>query len=199
MPDQFFDYIYLTGLMVASGIRSVYGRRHKRTPIVARRKEPHLVWLFMILWGVSQIIPFFYVFSGWLEFADYGLPVWLKSIGAVIFIFGIWFIFRSHADLGRNWRPYMEIVEEHTLITGGVYQYIRHPMYAAHIFYSLGQGLLLGNWLAGWLALVCFIPVYYLRVPGEEKMLMEQFGDEYRSYKTRTGGILPRFSSRNES
>jgi protein-S-isoprenylcysteine O-methyltransferase Ste14 len=195
--EHLFNYLFIAGLVTASSIRSVYGRRHKRTEIATSFKEPLLVWPFLALWGLSQIIPFFYIFTNWLDFASYDLPVWVKSIGAVIFFFGVWLLFRSHEDLGRNWRPTLEIVEEHTLVTNGVYRRIRHPMYAAHLLYSLGQGLLLNNWLAGWLALITFIPIYYLRVPGEENMLSERFGRDYSSYSAETGRVFPRLSWRN--
>jgi protein-S-isoprenylcysteine O-methyltransferase Ste14 len=34
--------------------------------------------------------------------------------------------------------------------------------------------------------------MYYARVADEERMLVEQFGDEYRDYMRRTGRLLPR-------
>jgi len=40
------------------------------------------------------------------------------------------------------------------LIKHGVYRSIRHPMYASIWLWSLGQGLLLQNWFAGWFAFV---------------------------------------------
>lgn len=33
----------------------------------------------------------------------------------------------------------------------------------------------------------------FARIPKEEKMLLEQFGDEYRAYMKQTGRLLPRF------
>ena len=51
--------------------------------------------------------------------------------------------------------------------------------------------MLLENWFAGLSALVSFAPLYYLRVPREESMMREFFGDEYREYMTRTGRIFP--------
>ena len=52
---------------------------------------------------------------------------------------------------------------------------------------------MLPNWIAGWAALVCFLPVYWLRVPHEEQMMLEHFEEEYRWYVNRTGRITPRF------
>jgi len=66
-------------------------------------------------------------------------------------------------------------------------------MYAAHLLWAIAQGLLLENWLAGWAFLVISVPFYLLRVPKEEKMMLEQFGQEYRQYISRTGRIIPYF------
>jgi protein-S-isoprenylcysteine O-methyltransferase Ste14 len=37
-----------------------------------------------------------------------------------------------------------------------------------------------------------FVPFYFLRVPAEEKMMQETFGDEYRKYMKETGRVLPK-------
>jgi protein-S-isoprenylcysteine O-methyltransferase Ste14 len=65
-------------------------------------------------------------------------------------------------------------------------------MYASHLLWSLGQALLLHNWLAGFAGLVGFLPLYLVRVPEEERMMLDHFGDDYRAYAARTGSILPR-------
>ena len=86
----------------------------------------------------------------------------------------------------------LEIREEHSLVTQGVYRYTRHPMYAAHWLWGIAQALLLQNWIGGLSMLAAFIPLYLYRVPREEQMMLEHFGDEYRSYMDRAGGVVPR-------
>ena len=54
-------------------------------------------------------------------------------------------------------------------------------------------GLLLQNWIVGPAFLVTFVPFYLLRVPSEERMMLDVFGDQYRDYRKRTGRILPKF------
>jgi protein-S-isoprenylcysteine O-methyltransferase Ste14 len=58
--------------------------------------------------------------------------------------------------------------------------------------WGFAQALLLQNWIAGLSMLVFFLPVYLYRVPREEQMMLEHFGEEYRSYMNRTGRIIPR-------
>jgi protein-S-isoprenylcysteine O-methyltransferase Ste14 len=143
--------------------------------------------------GIAMILPFIFIFTPLLNFADYRLPAWLGWIGTAVFAMALLFLWRSHADLGRNWSAILRISPEHTLVTEGVYRHIRHPMYTAHLLWAIGQGLLLENWLAGWAFLVVFVPLYLIRAPKEERMMLEQFDERYRQYITRTGGIIPRF------
>jgi protein-S-isoprenylcysteine O-methyltransferase Ste14 len=104
----------------------------------------------------------------------------------------IWVLWRAHADLGRNWSPSLEIPEGQSLVTNGIYHYIRHPIYASVLLSGLAQALLLQNWLAGLSGLAVFLLTYLLRVPREEQMMVETYGDAYRAYMNQTGGIIPR-------
>jgi len=192
--DNIFEIIFLAGFVVGSMMRKVYTFRCRGDKTANKCKSV----LDIILIGVSGVglaAPLFYLFTSWLDFADYDLPGWLGWIGTAVFAAALLLLWRSHADLGRNWSAILKIRQEHTLVTNGVYRHIRHPMYAAHLLWAIAQGLLLGNWLAGWIFLVAFVPMYLVRAPEEEKMMLEQFGQEYRQYISRTGGIIPRFWS----
>jgi protein-S-isoprenylcysteine O-methyltransferase Ste14 len=129
---------------------------------------------------------------GLLWFADYRQPAFIPPIGVAFMVVAIWLFWRSHADLGLNWSPTLEIRKDHQLVTGGVYRRIRHPMYASIILFSTAQALLLPNWLAGFSALVPFALLYFIRTPREEQMMCNIFGDEYRTYMQRTRRLIPR-------
>lgn len=193
MLDSFFKGSYLIGLIVGSVVRTWYGKKYKQSRIKHGYQEGPAVWLLMSLWGVAQIMGLLYVLTSWLDFADYQLPIWAGCGGVAIFAVALWLLWRSHADLGRHWSATLEIRQGHSLITDGVYRTIRHPMYLAHWLWSIAQALLLQNWIAGLAGLVVFVPLYLLRVPREEQMMLEQFGQEYRLYMNRTGRVIPRF------
>ena len=189
--DTIFEVIFLVGFVIGTIIRKIYTSPGRHSKAVRKHKSTMDVVL-LGLAGTGLFLPLVYLFTPWLDFADYDLPGWLGWIGAVVFAGAIVLLWRSHVDLGRNWSPTLQIRPEHSLITHGVYRHIRHPMYAAHLLWAIAQGLLLANWLAGWIFFVTSIPLYLYRMPKEEQLMLDQFGGDYRRYKTRTGGMIPR-------
>lgn len=190
--DTLFKAVFLVGFVAGSVIRKIYTFRCRHGKAV--RKYKSVVDIILIsAAGLGMTLPLFYIFTPLLDFADYRLPAWLGWIGTAVFAMALLLLWRSHADLGRNWSAILQIRPEHTLVTNGIYRHIRHPMYAAHLLWAIAQGLLLENWLAGWAFLVVFVPLYLIRAPKEEQMMLEQFGEQYRQYISRTGGIIPRF------
>jgi hypothetical protein len=58
--------------------------------------------------------------------------------------------------------------------------------------WTLAQLLLLQNWITGLSGLICFLPLYLYRVPREEQMMIDTFGEEYLDYMSKTPRLLPR-------
>lgn len=151
----------------------------------------------MALYFVGLVLlPAVFLFTRFIDFANYPLPGWVRPIGGLVFFAGVWLLDLSHRDLGKNWTAGLEVTKEHTLVTTGSFSRVRHPMYAAHWLMAVGQLLLLPNWLAGAANLVAFAPLYLLRVQQEEAMMIAHFGDQYRSYMQRTGRVFPRGGAR---
>jgi len=129
---------------------------------------------------------------GLLRFADHPLWAWRLPAGVAVLMAAAVLFYRAHADLGTNWSPTLTVRQEHTLVTSGVYARIRHPMYSSMVLLSLGQALVVPNWvgaLAGPIAVALFLSA---RVGHEERMMLDTFGDEYRAYASRTGRLLPK-------
>ena len=192
MFENLFTVSYLIGLIVGSFIRAWYLRKYKQDRKAIFREGGFVVGLLASLWGVAILLPLLYMFTRWLSFADFDLPVWGGWIGVATFAVALWLLWRSHADLGRNWRVTTEIREGHKLVTSGIFRYIRHPMYSAHFLWGIAQALLIHNWIAGLASLIIFLPMYLLRVRREEQMMLEKFREEYRLYVRQTGRIIPR-------
>ncbi len=72
------------------------------------------------------------------------------------------------------------------LRTGGLYRFYRHPIYMGNQVFAIGVCILLGSWIALILCFVVLIPVNIFRAKYEERLLVEEFGDEYREFQKRT-------------
>lgn len=171
-------------------LRSPKYRKSSKSKLETKYKNK-LDRIFVIVQLVGMIvIPIVYLSAGMLDFADYRLPVWVGLLGSVILAFSMWLLWKAQIDLGKNWSPKLRIKEEHYLVTEGVYRYMRHPMYNAHWLLGIAQLFLLQNWIVGPATLLTFLPFYIYRVPREEMMMLEQFGDNYRLYMKKTGRIV---------
>jgi len=191
MSNPIFKLIYFIELVIISVVRSLGTTKYRKLSTVKDRGST-LDTILLALNGVGMIVPVVYVCSSVLDFADYSLPDWLRWIGVLMFAAASVMLWMTHRDLGRNWTPTLGLREEHTLVTEGIFKYIRHPMYAAHLLWAIAQPLILTNWIAGFSFLIPQIPQYLLRIEDEEQMMLEQFGTQYQEYMDRTGRFLPR-------
>ena len=192
MFNSTFKIVYFILFMVISTVRKYFtGKQAKKG--MAKEKRTGLDIFFLVINGIGMVIPLIYVFTSKLDFANYFLPDWVGWLGVLIILDAAWLLFLSHRDLGRHWTISVGLREGHTLITTGIYKYLRHPMYAAHMVWAIGQILILHNWIAGYSFIVTMLPFYFYRSRKEEEMLIEEFGDEYREYKQKTGALFPKF------
>ena len=183
--------VFVAFLAAYLSIRGVFMHRARRDKQVSRADARDR--LLIALMGIGQIVlPLLFVWTPRLAFADRAQPAACTVLGVVAMASGLWLFWRSHADLGDSWSVTLELNADHRLVTRGVYRFVRHPMYTSFFVSGLGQALLLANWVAGPSALVAVALLVLVRVPHEEKMMIDQFGDEYRDYMRRTGGLVPR-------
>lgn len=128
-------------------------------------------------WLSGFFLPHFVKTSS-LILNSYHIVGWaLVGIGFVLFLVGAGQIYyHKFAQKGA--------------VTGGLYNVIRHPQYGA--FAIMGFGLLLA-W-PRFTVLIMFITmlfVYYLLAKKEEKECLQEFGDSYKAYQTKTAMFVP--------
>ena len=191
LPVWIAKAVILAGMVAMMAIRAPHGRR-SRSVTVARSHKTALETLLLVFAWIGFLVPLIWIVSPAFSFADYSLGVGPLVAGVTCLAIGLWLLFRSHADLGTNWSITLEVREGHRLITHGVYRGVRHPMYSALALYSVGQALVIPNWVAGLSNLVAFAVLFALRVGAEEKMMGQQFGNEYAAYMARTKRLIPR-------
>lgn len=115
-------------------------------------------------------------------------PLWTQLLGFLaiaLCMIGVWQVFRYNSFAAPQVR--IQADRGQHAITDGPYRIVRHPMYAAALFYFLGAPLLLGSWW-GLLPVPVFIVGLGARAVGEERMLLRAlpgYGDYVRRVKFR--------------
>jgi len=131
---------------------------------------------------------------GW---AALPLPGALRWAGLALGVAALALLQWAQWALGRNWSLRVQVLTSHELVVSGPYRWVRHPMYAAGLLASVSVLLLSANWLVGGSWLVMCVWQFALRIPLEEKLMTEQFGDAYRQYARTTGRLIPRVRPRS--
>ncbi|GAB4189193.1 MAG: protein-S-isoprenylcysteine O-methyltransferase [Roseiflexaceae bacterium] len=191
MPDRLLIACYGIGILIEMVVRIPIDRQRRQNRITVDRADRLERLVLGLLFLGTLPLPLVYALTPWLSFADYDLPAWAGALGIVVEVLALLLFWRAHTDLKANWSPSLQIRDRHELVTTGIYHYIRHPMYASQWLWVLAQALLIQNWIAGLGGLLLFLPLYLLRVPREEQMMLEAFGETYRAYMHRTGRVLP--------
>ena len=144
----------------------------------------------LILIGfIVSIIDFVYVQK--LVFQS----VWVIT-GVPILLFGVAMRFLPRrrlikAGFGSIWKtPFLQIVENHRLVTDGYYKHIRHPIYLGEIGRALGLAITLSS-LYGLVFMIIGTVFLLIRIEIEEKMLIVTFGEEYIEYQKNTKKLIP--------
>lgn len=116
--------------------------------------------------------------------------------GLCLALVGILIRYKARRDLNTYFSHTVQIVNNHKLITNGIYQYIRHPAYVGTFLIFIGLFLMYYT--------VFFVPFIILglvfgikRVESEEKMLINYFGNEYIKYSKNVGRFLPNIGGKN--
>jgi len=183
--------IWFAGLVGWYIIRHPFERKAKKIGVsksLFDRRESGL--LAIALLGLF-VIPAVYALTGFPAAFDRPFIPAIAWLGILPMAAALWLFRRSHADLGRNWSISLEVREQHALVKSGVYRLVRHPMYSSFFLLGVAQMLLLANWFAGLAGVVGAGILFGFRVRREEQMMLESFGDDYRSYMTHTKRIIP--------
>merc|ERR1711879_472843 len=117
-------------------------------------------------------------------------PLWLLIVGVFLGWLSVIGILWVHETLARNWSPVVESEQIRGLAKTGPYALCRHPMY--FVFFLFFAGLICGTPSLILMAGAAFSTIYCLcRIPFEDRILEQAFGDEFREWKKVTPAFLP--------
>ena len=111
-------------------------------------------------------------------------------VGLALIVIGFPIVLVAHITLRGFYSSTLVIRKDHQLITHGIYHFTRHPIYLGTIMVFIGLQVFVSS-LYGLLTMSALIPVFLNRIRIEERMLTDEFGDAYRTYKETTSKLIP--------
>jgi protein-S-isoprenylcysteine O-methyltransferase Ste14 len=94
-------------------------------------------------------------------------------LGLIIFLLGTYVYFK--------WEIFWYKTYKGQLVTGGIFQHIRHPHYVSIIIVGFGLAFFFYSLSALIIAFIS-IPIMIWSILDEEKLLIKQYGVEYKEY-----------------
>ena len=68
---------------------------------------------------------------------------------------------------------------------------MRHPLYTSMFGWGAALSLLTANWIFVAVSVLSIVGLI-VRIPKEEQMMIETFGEEYKAYMQRSGRFFPK-------
>ena len=204
--EIFFKIAFFVVLFSFAYVMTAYTQKAKtRRESTSTRVQLHHEHEVPLLLKIRQIfgIVFYLGILVWvfaprfMEWSASNFPAWARWTGLALGVFSVCLNAWSHKTLserlGEDFDPVLRLIKVRALVKAGPYAGIRHPIYLAFLLMQISLLLLSSNWLIGFSGIAIILGVILVRIPVEEQMLIEQFGDEYREYMQRTGRLLPKF------
>ena len=142
--------------------------------------------------SVVGLIP--WLLTGWQVRKP--VPYWappMRMLGVILLVAGLIVLVQAFVRfVVEGFGTPAPVAAPDRLVVGGLYRYVRNPMYVAVLAAIVGQGLLLGQLglllyaAALWLIVAAFVRWY------EEPALARRFGADYEAYRRAVPAWWPR-------
>ncbi|GEO12284.1 methyltransferase family protein [Segetibacter aerophilus] len=153
-----------------------------------KSKDHYSVILILVMSVSSTIIPV----VDWAYFSNpYHAEIPATVVGFIILWFGVVLRNYSIRILGKHFTPTIQLQQDHTLITKGPYNFIRHPSYLGALLAIVGIAIFLNSIIGTVAACIAMMIAYVVRIDAEEKALKGLFGNTYLEYQKRTKKLIP--------
>jgi protein-S-isoprenylcysteine O-methyltransferase Ste14 len=115
---------------------------------------------------------------------------WARWAGFSLLALGLGVMLRGALDLGRNLTPETEPVADGQLVTRGVYEFVRHPIYLGLCLVLASVPLLARNWFVAANVFALSLGYFEGKARAEERRLRVRF-PRYREYAALVPRLLP--------
>lgn len=171
---------------------------HASDSVVKQPPEPGAAINLLLMLATVVVLAVYVAAPRRVSWASFYLPGPIRWAGLGLAFAAFALLEWSQSALGRNWSIRVQLLEEHELVVRGPYRWVRHPMYTAGLLTNVSVLLLSANWLVGGGWLLMHSWQFAARIPLEENLMVQRFGEAYRQYMRTTGRLLPRLGHRGQ-
>jgi protein-S-isoprenylcysteine O-methyltransferase Ste14 len=142
-----------------------------------------LLGVFLVVWAGDS----FFLHKS--TFASDYVPLSIRLVILGLTLITAAYLFMSgHFVVAHGERP-------NSVVSTGAFRYVRHPLYLGAILFYLGLTVSTASLFS--LALLVIILLFYNYIASyEERLMVIKFGEDYVSYKNRTGKWVPKIGGR---
>ena len=136
----------------------------------------------------------FLLFIAWLfeiETLKFNRLEFFQPVFLVLSGIGFLIVLISILQLNTNLSPFPKPKENATLITSGLFKYIRHPIYSGILIFLFFLSLYFGSGYKIGIVFLLLI-LFWFKSEYEEKQLCLKYPN-YRDYRQNTGRFFPKF------
>jgi protein-S-isoprenylcysteine O-methyltransferase Ste14 len=126
-----------------------------------------------------------------LALLDSRLLMIVEAVGFVFYVGGFLLLGWALLTLGLNYQLGGSAPRSRdSLVTGGPYRWIRHPMYAAALSIALGLACLLQS--GAFLVVFCtYLVLILFLIRMEDARMYHSYGEAYQGYQARVRRLIP--------
>jgi len=139
--------------------------------------------IFLVIWVVDSF------FLHKTTFLSKHVPLYIRLVIMALSLITAAYLFKSgHVVVRHGSRP-------SGVVSTGAFRYVRHPLYLASILFYIGLVVSTASLFS--LLLLMMIFIFYNHIANyEERLLLRKFGENYETYRKKTGRWVPRIARR---
>jgi protein-S-isoprenylcysteine O-methyltransferase Ste14 len=145
----------------------------------------------LLFFTLLAFLVMYFLGAAWINKLNFQLPAWLHWLGFGLGITSVVFWTWTQIHLDAQWSAQLQL-------TSGPYAHIRHPLYLAMFGWCAALVLLTANWVFVGICGLSIVGVFW-RIPKEEQMMLDAFGEKYQIYMERTGRFIPKLHLGNQN
>ncbi|VAW93165.1 protein-S-isoprenylcysteine methyltransferase [hydrothermal vent metagenome] len=162
--------------------------------------QAFIIALYAEMYGFPLTIYFLVRFFG-IDAPNLNANLWSSFLGIgefgmiISMILGYMLLFIGIGIFIKGWRELYQARQKNQMITDGLYQFVRHPQYTGLFIALFGEGVIHWPTLFSITIFPFIILAYYFLSLSEEKKVLRQFGEQYKTYQDTVPMFIPRIGT----